>query len=131
MRYSCYKTILSGPALFTSFAFCNNTGSYSLRLNTRIYICIHSSIFYLLELAVMINLHNSASNFSHMQLNLPTTCRQLNFSVRLPAAIRTRRFTHAFKSRRSNFSWDITVTQSSHLRASFRSMTRKFHSTFL
>ena len=63
-----------GRALFTSFVFCNNKGSYSLRLNmriyicihssiyslrlnTRIYICIHSSIFYFLELAVMINLH--------------------------------------------------------------------------
>ena len=45
-------------ALITSLAFCNNNISYSLRLNTRIYICIHSSIFYLLELAVMINLHN-------------------------------------------------------------------------
>ena len=65
----CYQTIQSGQvtynkmplkcgrALFTSFTFCNNIGSYSLRLNTRIYICIHSSIFYLLELAVMINLH--------------------------------------------------------------------------
>ena len=48
-----------GRALFTSFTFCNNIGSYSLRLNTRIYICIHSSIFYLLELAVMINLHKN------------------------------------------------------------------------
>ena len=66
----CYKTIRSGQVThwkdaakagvlcFTSVTFCNNNGSCSLRLNERIYICIHSSVFYLIELAVIINLHN-------------------------------------------------------------------------
>ena len=52
------KTLLRvGVFCFTSFTFCNNNGSCSLRSNERIYICIHSSVFYLIELAVMINLH--------------------------------------------------------------------------
>ena len=52
------KTLLkAGVLCFTSYTFCNNNGSCSLRLNERIYICIHLFVFYLLELAVMINLH--------------------------------------------------------------------------
>ena len=75
----CYETILSGQftynktppkpgrALFTSFTFCKITSSYSLRLNKRIYICIHSSIFYLLELAFMTNLHNGLSRYCSLR----------------------------------------------------------------
>ena len=71
-RY-CYETILSGRVThckaaakagvlcFTSFTFCNNNISCSLRLNERIYNRIHSSVFYSLELAVMINLHKYGS----------------------------------------------------------------------
>ena len=47
----------AGVLCFTSFTFCYNI-SCSLRLNKRIYICNHSSVSYLIELAVMINLHN-------------------------------------------------------------------------
>ena len=46
------KTLDKADVLcFTSYTFCNNDGSCSLRLTERIYI-------YLIELAVMINLHN-------------------------------------------------------------------------
>ena len=48
----------AGVLCFISFTFCNNNISCSLRLNKRIYNWIHSSEFYLQELAVMINLHN-------------------------------------------------------------------------
>ena len=71
---SCYVTILSGQVThckdaskagvlcFTSLTFCNNNISCSLRLNERIYDRTHSSVFYLLELAFMINLHNSVAS---------------------------------------------------------------------
>ena len=44
----------AGVLCFTSFPFCNNNISCSLRLNERINIRIHSSVFYLLELAVIL-----------------------------------------------------------------------------
>ena len=34
----------AGVLCFTSYTFCNNNGSCSLRLNEKIYICIHSSV---------------------------------------------------------------------------------------
>ena len=67
---SCYVTILSGQVThckdaskagvlcFTSLTFCNNNFSCSSRLNKRIHNRIHSSVFYLVELVFMINLHN-------------------------------------------------------------------------
>ena len=47
----------AGVLCFTSFTFCNNNSSCSLRLSERIYICINSSVSYLIliELAVMIH----------------------------------------------------------------------------
>ena len=53
VEWHIVKTLLwAGVLCFTSYTFCNNNGSCSLRLNERICICIHSSVFYLIELAV-------------------------------------------------------------------------------
>ena len=64
----------------TSYTFWNNNSSCSLRLDERIYIPIHWSVFYLLELAVMINLHKLFTNGAKLSAtlwNLMYICRPL------------------------------------------------------